>query len=287
MNKKFIGSIIIAGLLVGGAIFGIASTERVSAGYLGIVYSLDGGIQGTTLGQGIHFVAPWKHVTTYSVATEQAFLSKDGKEGSKDDDSFGVPTSDGKLLNVDLEFAYHFDSEKLPITFSRFKGQSGKTIEDTFIRAKMKSWSGEVSSKFTVLEVYGEKRADLNKAVFEHVTKNFAEYGIVIDSVNFSRIGIDTATEKAIQDRVNAQQELEKLKIERDKATIEADRKKIEATGNADATVIEAKAKAEANQVMQQSLTDNLVKYEYIKKWDGKLPTTQVGNETSMILNGK
>jgi regulator of protease activity HflC (stomatin/prohibitin superfamily) len=282
MNKGFIGAIIAGVLVFGGAIGAVSCLERIPAGYVGVIYNMNGGIENNVLTQGWKFVPPNKHVTTYSVATEQAFLSKDGKEGNKDDDSFGIPTSDGKLLNVDLEFSYHFDSDKLPVTFSKFKGQSGKTIEDTFIRAKMKSWSGEVSSKFTVLEIYGEKRAELNKAVLDHVSKNFAEYGIVIDSVNFSRIGIDDATGKAIQDRVNAQQQLETLKIEKEKAQVEADRKKIEAQGNADATLITAKGQAQANKELQQSLTPELIQSKMIDKWNGTLPSVQ-GSSTPII----
>jgi regulator of protease activity HflC (stomatin/prohibitin superfamily) len=276
-----VGAAISAVVILGGIIFGAMSIEKVKAGYSGIVYNIDGGIEKKTLEQGWHFVAPWKKVIQYSVSTEQGFLSKDSREGSIGDDSFGIPTSDGKLLNVDLEFSYRFDGEKLTDTFSRFKGQSGQQIETSFIRAKMKSWSAEVSSKFTVMEIYGEKRAELNKAVFEKTRNNFEEYGIVIESVNFSRIGIDDATEKAIQDRVNSQQALEKSKIEAEKAKIDAEKIKIDAQAKADATLIEAQGQARANEELRKSLTPEVVEYYKAQKWDGKLPIAQGG--TSIV----
>jgi regulator of protease activity HflC (stomatin/prohibitin superfamily) len=280
MNKiNFrIGAVISGLVILGGIIFGAMSIERVKAGYAGIIYNVNGGIEEKTLSQGWHFVAPWKKVIQYSVSTEQAFLSKDSREGSAGDDSFGIPSSDGKLLNVDLEFSYRFDSEKLSETFTRFKGQSGKQIEDNFIRAKMKSWSGEVSSRFTVMEIYGERRAELNKAVFEYTRKNFEQYGIIIDSVNFSRIGIDEATEKAIQERVNSQQALEKSKIEAEKAKIDAEKVKIDAQAKADATLIEAQGQARANEELRKSLTPEVVEYYKAQKWDGKLPISQGGS---------
>lgn len=278
-NFRFrIGAIVTALFILGGIVFVSMSLEKIRAGYAGIVYNINGGIQDVTLSQGWHFIAPWKKVTQYSVSTEQAFLSKDSREGSAGDDSFGIPSSDGKLLNVDLEFSYRFDVEKLPETYTRFKGQSGKQIEDGFIRAKMKSWSGEISSKFTVMEIYGEKRADLNKAVFEYSRDKFKEYGIVIDSVNFSRIGIDEATEKAIQERVNSQQALEKSKIEAQKAKIDAERLIIEAQAKADAILIEAQGQAKANEELSKSLTPEVVEYYKAQKWDGKLPVSQGGN---------
>jgi regulator of protease activity HflC (stomatin/prohibitin superfamily) len=280
-----VGAIATGVAIVGGIVFGAMSLERIKAGYSGIIYNVNGGIEDKTLSQGWHFVSPFKKVTQYSVSTEQAFLSKNSKEGSKDDDSFGIPTSDGKLLNVDLEFSYRFDADKLPETFTRFKGQSGQQIEETFIRAKMKSWSGEMSSKFTVLEIYGEKRAELNKSVYEYTKEKFKEYGIVIDSVNFSRIGIDEATEKAIQDRVNSQQALEKSKIEAEKAKIDAEKLIIEAQAKADAALIEAQGQSKANEELRKSLTKDIVEYYKVQKWDGKLPISQGG--TSIIdFNG-
>lgn len=272
-----VGAIATGVVILGAIIFGAMALERIKAGYAGIVYNVNGGIEDRTLPQGWHFIAPWKKVTQYSVSTEQAFLSKDARESSKGDDSFGIPTSDGKLLNVDLEFSYRFDADKLPETFTMFKGQSGQQIENTFIRAKMKSWSGEISSRFTVLEIYGEKRSELNKAVYEYTKQKFNEYGIVIDSVNFSRIGIDDATEKAIQDRVNSQQALEKSKIEAEKAKIDAEKVKIEAQAKADAALIEAQGQAKANAELRNSLTKEIVDYYKVQKWDGKLPVAEGG----------
>lgn len=289
---------VIGGTLVGLAILGgvgaVSCMERIDPGYVGVVYSLNGGIQGDVLTQGMHFVNPMHKITSYSVATEQGYLSADAKEGSKDNDSFLIPTADGKTVNVDLEYSYHFDVEKLPTTFTKFKGQNGKTIEQTFMRGKLKTWAGEVSSKFSVLDIYGERRTELNAQVLEHVSNKFAEYGIVIDSISFSRIGLDAQTEQAIQDRVNAQQELEKAKIETQKATQAAEKQMVEAEakaeaariaaqGEADAALIRAQAEAEANRLLSESLTDELLKQQQIDKWSGNYP--QVMGDTNPILD--
>ena len=199
------GNKIVGGIMVVGGVLITLSTHKIKPGYVGVVYNLRGGIQDNILTQGLRIVSPFQKVSQYSVATEQAYLSRDKKEGSLDDDSFMIPTSDGKTVNVDLEFSYHFDSDRLPETFTRFKGQTGKEIEDNFIRGKMKAWTSNVLA---------------------HVKEKFYEYGIIIDSVNFSRIELDDETAKAIQERINKQQELETAKIEAQKAEIEAERKK-------------------------------------------------------------
>ena len=218
-------------------------------------------------------------VNSYTVATEQAYLSKDKKEGSKDDDSFNIPTSDGKTVNVDLEFSYHFDAEKLPETFVKFKGQDGKTIENNFMRGKIKAWCSEITSTFSVLDIYGEKRAELNAKTLKHVQDRFNEYGIVIDSLNFSRIELDEKTAEAIQNRINAQQKLEQQKTENEKAKLEAEKK-----------VTEAEATAKANDIINSSLNaDNLEKIRLenqkkaIEKWNGQLPNTMTGDNVPLL----
>lgn len=289
--KKILG--IIGGVLIVLALIIGKSLEKIPAGYVGVIYSPSGGIKEKTLSQGWHFVNPLYKITEYTISTEQAYLSRDAKEGSIEDDSFFVPTSDGKMVNVDLEYSYRFDPDKVTTVFTKFRGKTGDVIQKTFMRGKIKTWASEVTSKFNVLDIYGSQRTRLNTLAYEHIRDEFEKYGIVIESVNFSRIGLDSATEKAIQSRVNAQQELEKQKIEKAKAIIEAERKAIEEEGKrkvlliqakaeAESITLKAKAIAESNEKISKSLTKELVNYEAIKKWDGKLPKV-TGDSTPLI----
>lgn len=297
MNKFKIGAAVtLSGLLVAGGLFYTTCTVRIDPGYAGIQYSLNNGIQGEVLTQGLKLKSPFTKVTSYSVATTQGNLSKDKKEGSKDDDSFMIATSDGKTVEVDLEYSYHFDVNQLPDTFTQFKGQGGEEIEYTFMRGKLKTYVNDVSSKFSVLDIYGEKRTDLNAAILDYAREKFSEFGIIIDSINLSRIELDDQTAKAIQDKINKQQELESLKVEAQKAEVEAekllvqkqadaDAKKIEAEAEAEATLIKAQAEAEANRLISESLTTELLQLEKINKWNGDVP--QVQGESTPIIDLK
>ena len=268
-------------------------TVWIEPGYVGIQYSVNGGVQGDTLGQGLNFKNPFTKVTNYSVATTQGNLSKDKKEGSKDDDSFMIATSDGKTVEVDLEYSYHFDVDVLSETFTKFKGQGGEQIEKTFMRGKLKTYVSDVSSKFSVLDIYGEKRTDLNAAILEYAREKFAEFGIIIDSINLSRIELDTQTAEAIQKKINKQQELEELKLEAQKAEVEAEKLLVEkqaqadaeilkAQAEADAELIKAQAQAEANRLISESLTSELLQLEKIQKWSGEVPMVQ-GDSTPIL----
>lgn len=134
MRKKgFIGAIVLAVLIFGGIILALLCTSRVPAGYVGVVYNMNGGVDGEVLSQGWHLVAPTKKVTTYSIGIEQSYLTSDDKGDSKNDESFSIPTSDGKTVRVNLEFSYRFDEARVASTFVTFKGKSGEEIKDTFM----------------------------------------------------------------------------------------------------------------------------------------------------------
>lgn len=304
-RKGLIGGVGLAVLIIGGLFVGISCTEKIPAGYVGVVYnSLNGGVDGEVITQGWHLVSPTKKVTTYSIGIEQSYLTSEDKGDSPVDESFSTPTSDGKSLTVDLEFSYKFDQDKIADTFIKFKGQSGNTVKDTFIKPKMRAWTQEVTAKYPVTDVFGDKRQELNEALDVYLKQKFEPYGIIIDTVNFTNISTDSETAEAIQKKVTAQQELELANIEaktakvqadkdkevaliaaeqeKEKSAIVAEQKKIQAEGEAQATKIKADAEAEANAKIAKSLTPELIEKQKIEKWNGSVPTVQ-GSSTPII----
>jgi regulator of protease activity HflC (stomatin/prohibitin superfamily) len=291
-TSGFIGSAIFAFILIIGVILGAMCSERIPAGYVGVVYNLNGGIEETTLGQGFHFIAPTKKVTLYSIGIEQSYLTSEDKGDSRKDESFNIPTSDGKTVRVDLEFSYKFDAERLAETFTRFKGRSGEEIKDTFIKPKIVAWTQEVSAKYPVTDIFGDKRTQINSELDEYLKAKFEPYGIVIDTVNFTNISVDDETAAAIQKKVTAQQELElasieaetaRINAEKDKevAMIAAERDKAVAEVEAEKIRIAAQAEAEANRVVSASLTPELIEQQKLDKWNGTLP--QIVSDSTII----
>jgi len=303
MNNKrgsagAVGAVVLAIIMIVGLIVVFFCTERIPAGYVGVVYNgMNGGVDGEILTQGWHVVSPTKKVTTYSIGIEQSYLTSEDKGDSPDDESFKTPTADGKSLTVDLEFSYKFDQDKIANTFIMFKGQSGKDVKNTFIKPKMKAWTQEVTAKYPVTDVFGDKRQELNEALDVYLKQKFEPYGIIIDTVNFTSISTDEETQAAIQKKVNAQQELElanieaktaKVQAEKDKevAQIAAEQKKIQAEGDAEATRIKAQAEADANREIAASLTPELIEKLKYEQWDGELPQVQ-GGSTPIVNLGE
>lgn len=311
MSKGLIGGIVTGVVLFICLIVGFSCAEKVPAGYIGIQYSMNGGVSDDVLTQGWHLVAPTKEVVLYSIGIEQSYLTAGEDGDSKKDDSFEVPSSDGKGLKVDLTFTYRFDIDKIASIFTRFKGQSGKEVRDSFIKPNIISWTKEVTAKYPVTDILGDERANLNTALSEYIKDKFDPYGIIIENVSLIDIDADDETRASVQRKVNAQQELELaqieqktanvqaqkekevalIKAEQDKETaqIEAEQAKIKAEGDAEAIRIRAEAEAAANKLIAASLTPELIENNKIDKWNGDVPVVSgsgativdVGNVTS------
>lgn len=273
MKKGFIGAILLAVLIFGGLILTAMCTERIPTGYVGVVYNMNGGVDGELLQQGWHIVSPTKKVTAYTIGIEQSYLTSEDKGDSPKDESFSIPTSDGKTVRVNLEFSYRFDEERLAETFTTFKGKSGEEIKNTFIKPKVVAWTQEVSARYPVTDIFGDKRTEINAQLDVYLRDKFDKYGIIIDTVNFTDISVDAETAAAIQKKVTAQQELELANIEAQTAKIQAEKDKQVAQINAEALLITAEAEAAANKVIAASLTKELIEQQKYEKWNGKLPT--------------
>lgn len=299
MKKKgIVGGIVVALILIVGLACAIMCLERVPAGYVGVVYNMNGGVDGETLDQGWHIVAPTKKVTTYSIGLEQSYLTAESKGDSDKDESFNVPTSDGKTVKVNLEFSYRFDENRVADTFVTFKGKSGETVKDTFIKPKIVAWTQEVTANYPVTDLFGDQRTTINAELDKYLKDKFNQYGILIDTVNFTDIEVDSETQEAIQRKVTAQQELELANIEAQTAKVQADKdkevamiaaeqKRETAKINAEAAIEQARGEAEALEITRKALEkmpDVYIQNEWIQKWSGNLPQI-VSDNSSLMIN--
>lgn len=314
-NRGLIGSIAVGAVIVLVIIMGFACTERIPAGYVGVVYSMNGGVAEDTLSQGWHIVSPTKKVTLYSIGIEQSYLTATEDGDSPKDDSFSAPSKDGKGLQMELTFTYRFEPDNVSQTFTRFKGRSGKELLDSFIKPNIISWTKEVTAKYPVTDILGEKRAELNTVLSDYLAEKFDPYGIIIETASLINIEVDDETRASITKKVTAQQALELAQIEKqtaevqaqkdkevalvkaeqdketalieaeknkETASIEAERAKIKAQGEADAKKIAAEAEANANRAIAESLTEELIEMKKMEKWNGSVPTVQ-GSSTPVV----
>lgn len=314
--KGIIAGVSIGIVLIIAIILVAVCTEKIPAGYCGVVYNMRNGVAEETLSQGWHVVSPMKKITLYSIGIEQSYLTSKSEGDSPNDDSFEAPTSDGKGLTMDLTFTYRFDPDRVSNTFTRFKGRSGKEVLTTFIKPNIIAWTKEVTAQYPVTEIIGEQRAMINSVLADYIKNKFDPYGIIIETVSLIDINPDEETREQIQKKVNASQQLELAEIERNTAKIQAEKEKevalinaekekeaalitaeqekevasiqaeqaqIKAQGKAEAVKIEAEAQAEANKMIASSVTPEIIEMKKIEKWSGAVP--MVSGENTPIIS--
>ena len=276
MSSGFkVGSIAVGGIIIVIIIAMFMSITVIPQGHAGVVYKRSSGVQDTTLNQGWRLVSPMDRVTAYPVSTETVTVAP-----------FNVQTKDGKPLVIEMQYDYSNQLEKLPYIYNKFKGQDADTIEEGWLQSRAKKASLNVFSKYSVLEVF-QKQGEINAQIQENFTKLVEEHGFSVDSLTLGAPQPDKNTMAAIQAVVDASQKLEQLEIEKKQAKAEAEKRIETSKGESEAIRIKSEADAKANKLLQASISDELVEYKALEKWDGKLPTVTGGSTPMITIPGE
>ena len=260
MKKGLLGGISLAVIIVVALLCAIVCIEKVPVGYEGVVYSMNGGATGETIGQGWHLVAPTKKIKLFTIGNEQLVLTKDKREGSKNDDSFRVSTSDDATIAISFQMSYRFDPENLVDTYKRFKGMDGEDIVERRVRAVMKSKVSEITTDYSLMDIYSGNRSEINHKVTQYLDKEFGKaFGMEVLDASIIDVHPDKQLRKTINNRVEALQKKQQAQAEQETAKVEAETALIKAKNEAEIAVTKAKAEAEANKLKAASITPELI----------------------------
>ena len=282
MKSKVIIGIVAAVAVLGGG-YTVSRMDFIGTGKAGIVYNYKDGVQDKVLTPGMNFIAPMNKVKEFSTSNEILVLTKDKRDGSKEDDSFKVATSDDASIAVSFQMSYRYDPDTVVDTYKRFKGMDGEDIIENRVKTVLKSKISEVTTDYSMMDIYSGNRSELNNAITEYLNKDFhKKYGIEVLDASIVDVHPDKKLKQAIDNRVTAlqekqqaqaeqekvkvQKETEKLQAEADaqieltKAEADAKKAKVKAAAEAENTKTKAKAQAEANKELSASITDELIK---------------------------
>ena len=258
-TKIGIAVLLIVALLFG-AFGALMCLEVVPNGYCGVQYSMNGGVKDEVLNQGWHLVAPTTKVKEFTVSNEQLILSKDERDGSETDQSFNVSTADNASISVSFQMSYKFVQADLVDTYKKFRGMSGEDIVNNRVTTVLKSKISEVTTDYTMMDIYSGNRSEINQKITEYLDKEFRDsYGIEVLDASIIDVHPDEQLQQTINARVTAIQNKQKAEAEQETAKAEAETALIKAQAEADVAVTKAKAEAEANRVLSQSITQELI----------------------------
>ena len=260
MKKGLIGAIALAAFLICCVFCVTLCIERIPNGYCGVQYSMNGGIKDEVLTQGWHLVPPTIKVKEFTTANEQLILSKDERDGSETDQSFNVSTADDASISVSFQMSYKFVQEDLVDTYKKFRGMSGEDIVNNRVSTVLKSKISEVTTDYTMMEIYSGNRSEINDKITEYLNKEFkTAFGIEVIDASIIDVHPDAQLQQAIDARVQALQKKQEAQAKQETAKVEAETKLIQAQNEADIVLTKAKAEAESNKVIAESITQGLI----------------------------
>lgn len=242
-------------------------TVRVPEGKVAVVYSPSGGAK-EVLSPGWHLIGFFDDTQEYPTRITIV------------ETKVAVTTSDSKKITIPTRYEMKVDKSKVLEIFRELGSQDVEEIQEGYLYQRLFKASRDTISQYSVLDIFGDKSSEASAVVTEKMRAASADLGFIITDVTFGNPDLDEETQKAIDARVKAAQELEKLKLDKQIAKENAEKQKIEAEGNAAVRLTNAKSEADANKLLQQSITDELIR---MKEAEARLKhgwvTVQSGGE--------
>ena len=293
----------VAFLVVGLAVF-ITSlfVAIIPAQECGVVVT-PGGVKKESYPTGWHIVMPWyrvermdKTVQVYTCASLGSRMDADDSDGrmteakrnSVQGTTIWAPTVDGIKMGFAISASWKIDPDYAWWIYDNVSelddSSNGRFLwlEENVIKAKLKSALALTASKYTPIEVYSNKREEIQELTYEKMKKDIQDYHLILEQIDIREVYYNEEYEKAINQK--------KLEEQKALTLIEVTKQKEELLKQADIEknieITKAEAEAKALQIKGQSISNNprVVELEWINKWNGELPTYMLGGNQSVML---
>jgi regulator of protease activity HflC (stomatin/prohibitin superfamily) len=261
-----------------------SSCDVINAGHVGVkvdMYGSGKGVQNVTACTGWVFYNP---ITTKVYEFPTYIQHKEYKKTEDGDNSFTVNTKDGSEFRVSPILNYSVNPDKAPSIFAKYR-RTLPELEEGFLKTAIYDAFRLATNKYTAEELIS------NRAVFEVEVRKLLEAQIVKEGfiVNqfTSNLEYPTSFKNAINAKNNAVQAALTAENQVKTAEAQAKIKVAKAEGDAQALLTNARAEAESNKLRQSTLTPMLLQQQWIEKWSGNLPTTQLGSGSNVMYGLK
>ncbi|HEY8120930.1 MAG TPA: SPFH domain-containing protein [Myxococcota bacterium] len=255
-----------------------SSFTIVQPGNVGVVFNQMTGSLRTT-GQGLVWRIPAiTKVQSYPVALRTyTMVARSGEGSSGGDDAIDLPTKEGQHIRQDISVTFNTSQDRAADVFRAFRGADIEDIEATFIRRTIITVAQNAAGQMSLTGIISEDRGLLQTRIEKGLHDEMSKMGFIVDKVNLGASHLPQTIEQQLQQKMGAQQQAQQAEYELQRQVTLAKARVAEAQGEADSTLVKAKAQAEANRLLQESLTPLLVETKKIEKWNGQLPSVTGG----------
>lgn len=179
-----------------------------------------------------------------------------------------LPSKEGLTVQSDISILYRVEGTYAP----RIVEQIGPSYADVLILPVFRSAVTDVSSRYFAKDMHTGQRAEIERSIREVMTNQLKDRGFVIESVLLKSISLPAGLTKAIEDKLAAEQDAQRMQFVLDKERQEAQRRIIEAEGTCD-----------AQKIISEGLTPMLIRFKTVEAFN-RLSTSP--NSKVIITNG-
>ena len=241
-------------------IFVSKSSINIGYGEAGVLFKTFGGgvdTESPPVGEGFHIIAPWNKVYVYNVKQQEVFESK-----------MQVLSSNGLEISLDISVLYQPKVSELGL-LHKTKGENYLNI---IIIPQIRAVARSVVGRYTPEQLYSTKRDAIQNEIFEETKKVVENQHVQLNAVLVRDVTLPIAIREAIERKLNQEQEALEYEFRIEKATQEAEKQRIESEG-----------KAEANRILNASLSRLILQEKGI---EATLKLSQSPNSKVIVIGG-
>lgn len=213
-----IGGALFALLLIAALIPGCMTTS-IRSGEAGVKYSVIGGTDlDNTYGEGLQVHAPWVDVIRYDARVQEQL------------EDITALSSNGLSIGMDISIRWQPDVATLPELHTTY----GTDYYRKLVQPELRSAAREVVGLFTPEELYSSKRQELQTEMIKRVRSGVETRFISIEAVLIRDVRLPQQIQTAIENKLKEEQEAQRYEFTLQKEKLEAQRRKIEANGEAE-----------------------------------------------------
>jgi regulator of protease activity HflC (stomatin/prohibitin superfamily) len=269
----------------------MSAWRSINPGYVGIVFDkVNHQVTARQLEPGWAFINPFtQDIRSYPVTIiTYSMVQKNGEGRVAGDDSLKVQSNEGQQLNLDVVIQYQVIKTEAAELYTDWGGANINAVEDGIVRQYTRSQVPVIASKYSWEQITSSKREAIVNEISEILTKEFKTRHLRMISLGIREVHLPASLQTALDQKIQAQQLAEQQQYQLKQAGVRAEQDVTEATGRANALKAQAEgeaaailtralAQSEANDKLSKTLTPELIKYQQIQRWDGKLPLMSSG----------
>ena len=163
------------------------------------------------LAPGLRWIVPYfESVVRYSIANQTYTMVAKSTEGKvQGDDSVSARTADGQLVYFDASVIYAANPDKVVRLHIQWQGR----YEDEFVRPRTRSLIYNRAAQYTVEQIYGSRRTELQQVIQDEIRQDFETQGLTLVQFLLRNISFSPEYAQAVEQKQIAQQNAERAKF--------------------------------------------------------------------------